>query len=83
MRSDTGEIQRFMTNTDMFLTLLLLARRYDDLIFQAVQVFGKQGSEHNKSLTVKFSRAPSELFTEADIQSNSVDWNNEGFCFLL
>lgn len=51
--------------------------------FQAVQVFGKQESEHIKSLIVTFSRALTELFTEEDIQSNSVDWNNKGFCFTL
>lgn len=53
------------------------------LTFQAFQVFGKQYSEHNKSPTVKFSRALIELFTEEDIQSNSIDWKNEGFCFRL
>ena len=51
------------------------------LTFQAVQVFGKQKSEH-KYLTVKIW-ALTELYIEEDIQTNSADWNNESFCFLL
>lgn len=62
-------MQTFMTNADGFLTLPLLARHSDDnehLAFQAVQVAGKPWSAHNKSLTVKFSKALIELFPQED-----------------